>query len=142
MSFLQAKIAGKIAGQIAGKIAPKTQSSVEKSIFEAVPLVNKFLHKKVKEKTQEEQIKELRSKLSNVSKENETYKKILDMEQQQLKESMNLFGQRPAKIFDDDKFSPNSDEVRENPSEKGLYFQLFWNYYGRPCSTAKYSANY
>ena len=134
MSFLQAKIAGKIAGQIAGKIAPKTQSSVEKSIFEAVPLVNKFLHKKVKEKTPEEQIKELESKLSAVSKENETYKKILDKEQQQLKESMNFSGQRPAKIIDDHRFSPNGDEATENPSEKGLYFQLIWNYYGRPCA--------
>ena len=100
--------------------------------MEADPLENKFQHKKVKEKTQEERIKELESKLSAVSKENETYKKILDKEQQQLKESMNFSGQRPAKIIDDHKFSPNCDEATENPSEKGLYFQLLRNYYGRP----------
>ena len=101
--------------------------------MEAVPLETKFLHKNVKEKTPEEQIKELESKLSAVSKENETYKKILDKEQQ-LKESMNFSGQRPAEIIDDHKFSPNCDEATENPSEKGLYFQLLWNYYGCPCT--------
>ena len=131
---MQAKIAGNIAGKIAGKIAPKTQSSIGKSIFEAVPLENEFLLKKVKEKTQEERIKELESKLSTVSKENETYKKILDMEQELPKESMNFSGQHLAKIIDDHKFSPNCDEATENPSEKGLYFQLIWNYYGRPCT--------
>ena len=67
------------------KIAPKTQSSVEKSILEAVPLENNILHNKVKVKTPEERINELESKLSAVSKENETYKKILDKEQHQLK---------------------------------------------------------
>ena len=94
--------------------------------MEAVPLENKFLHNKVKEKTPVERIKELESKLSAVSKENETYKKLLDKEQ--LKEPMNFSGQSPAKIIDDHRFSPKCDEATENPSEKGLYFQLLWNY--------------
>ena len=81
----------------------------------------------MKEKIPVERIKELESKLSVVSKENETYKKLLDKEQQ-LKESMNFSGQSPAKIIDDHRFSPNCDEATENPSEKGLYFQLLWNY--------------
>ena len=81
----------------------------------------------MKEKTPVERIKELESKLSAVSKENETYKKLLDKEQQ-LKESMNFSGQSPAKIIDDHRFSPKCDEATENPSEKGLYFQLLWNY--------------
>ena len=82
----------------------------------------------MKEKTPEEQIKELESKLSAVSKENETYKKILDKEQQ-LKESINFFGQRPAEIIDDHEFSPKCDEATENPPEKGLYISnRLWNY--------------
>ena len=101
--------------------------------MEAVPLENKFLHKKRKEKTPEEQIKELESKLSAVSKENETYKKKLEKEQQ-LKESMNFSGLRPAEIIDDHEFSPNCDEATENLSEKGLYFQVLCNYYERPCT--------
>jgi hypothetical protein len=93
-----------------------------KSIWEPIVILE---DKKVKEKTPEERIKELESKLSAVSKENKTYKKILNKEQQQqLKkekfiESMNLSVQSPNKKIDNHRFAPNCDNATENPSEEG-----------------------
>ena len=90
-----------------------------KSIWEPIVLL--------KDETPEEQIKELKSKLSAVSKENETYKKILNKEQQQqLKkekfiESMNLSVQNRNKKVDNHRSTPNSDDATENPSEEGSY---------------------
>ena len=91
-----------------------------KSIWEPIVLLE---DKKPKEKTPEERIKELESKLSAVSKENETYKKILNKEQQQqLKkgrfiESMNLSEQSSNKKVDNDRFAPYCDDATKNPSE-------------------------
>ena len=88
-----------------------------KSIWEPIVLL--------KDETPEEQIKELKSKLSAVSKENETYKKILNKEQQQqLKkekfiESMNLSVQNRNKKVDNHRSAPNCDDATENPSEEG-----------------------
>ena len=96
-----------------------------KSIWEPIVLLE---DKKPKEKTPEERIKELESKLSAVSKENETYKKILNKEQQQqLKkekfiESMNLSVQSTNKKVDNHKFAPNCIDATENPLEEGSYF--------------------
>ena len=107
----------------------KSGRSVEKSIWEPIVLLNdETLDKKLKEKTPEERIKELESKLSAVSKENETYKKILNKEQQQqLKkeryiESMNLSVQSSDKKVDNHRFAPNCDDATKNPSEEGSYF--------------------
>ena len=93
-----------------------------KSIWEPIVLLkDETVDKNLKEKTPEERIKELESKLSAVSKENETYKKIFNKEQQQqLKkerfiESMNL-------SVDNHRFAPNCDDATKNPSEEGLYF--------------------
>ena len=95
-----------------------------KSIWEPIVLLE---DKKPKEKTPEERIKELESKLSAVSKENKTYKKILNKEQQQqLKkerfiESMNLSVQSSDKKVDNHIFAPNCDDATKNPLEEGLY---------------------
>ena len=79
---------------------------------------NEALDKKVKEKTPSERIKELELKLSAVSKENKTIKKILNKEQQQqLKESMN-----PDKKVGNHRFDPKCDDTTENPPEEGSYF--------------------
>ena len=100
-----------------------------KSIWEPIVLLkDENVDKKLKEKTPEERIKELESKLSAVSKENETYKKILNKEQQQqLKkekfiESMNLSVQSTNKKVDNHRFAPNCVDATENPLEEGSYF--------------------
>ena len=81
------------------------------------PIPSSFLHersKRVTEKTPEERIKELESKLSAVSKENEFLRKIFCKEQQ---ESIN-----PDKNVDNNRSAPNCDDATENPLKKGLYF--------------------
>ena len=99
-----------------------------KSIWEPIVLLE---DKKPKEETPEERIKELESKLSAVSRENETYKKILNKEQQQqLKkekfiESMNLSLPNPNKKVDNHRFAPNCDDATENPSEEGSWKWLW-----------------
>ena len=93
-----------------------------KSIWEPIVLLE---DKKPKETAAEKRIKELESKLSAVSKEKETYKKMLNKEQQQqLKkekfiESMNLSVQNRNKKVDNHRFAPNCDDATENPSEEG-----------------------
>ena len=94
---------------------------MQKSIWEPIVLLE---DKKPKEKTPEERIKELESKLSAVSKENETYKKIFNKEQQQqlkkgrLIESMNLSAQSSDKKVDNHRFAPYCDDATKNPSEE------------------------
>ena len=98
----------------------KSSDKMPKSIWEPIVLL--------KDETSDERIKELESKLSAVSKENETYKKILNKEQQQqLKkeryiESMNLSVQSSDKKAGNRRFAPNCDDATKNPSEEGSYF--------------------